>query len=94
GQYALAVVTALPFLLWIGAVAPVRTAAAIVTAALVGFVFLRHLKRRLGGVTGDCLGALCYIGQVVFLLALAADPAAASPPVPPQVPWTTGLLGP
>ncbi|MEM1180101.1 MAG: adenosylcobinamide-GDP ribazoletransferase, partial [Acidobacteriota bacterium] len=36
GQYALAFVTTLPFLLWIGAVAPVRTAAAMVTAALVG----------------------------------------------------------
>lgn len=32
----------------------------------------RSIRRKLGGVTGDCLGCACYISQVLVLLAAAA----------------------
>lgn len=35
---------------------------------LVGFLFLRHADRILGGITGDILGALCEISGLVFVL--------------------------
>ena len=34
--------------------------------------FRRTLMRRLGGVTGDCLGFGVYIGQILILLAACA----------------------
>ena len=34
-------------------------------------VLVRFVRRRLGGVTGDCLGTLCYAAQVVTLLVAA-----------------------
>lgn len=38
-------------------------------AVLSAFVLARALGRKLGGVTGDILGAVCELNQVVFLLA-------------------------
>lgn len=32
-----------------------------------------YVQRRLGGVTGDCLGTACYLGQCVMLLAATAE---------------------
>jgi adenosylcobinamide-GDP ribazoletransferase len=37
-------------------------------------LFLRGVRRKLGGVTGDCLGCLCYLVQIVVLLVAAAQP--------------------
>jgi adenosylcobinamide-GDP ribazoletransferase len=43
---------------------------------LTSFVFVAWLasllQRRLGGLTGDCLGFACYMGQLILLLAAAA----------------------
>lgn len=53
-------------------VAPLQAAlAALLLVALVGYFYV-YLRRRLGGVTGDCLGCLCYLGQIAVLLAAAA----------------------
>ncbi len=41
-------------------------AVAALTLAVVGYV-----RRRLGGMTGDCLGFLCYVAQVAALLVAA-----------------------
>jgi adenosylcobinamide-GDP ribazoletransferase len=45
-------------------------AVGLVAAAL--WWFLRGIRRRLGGLTGDCLGCIGYIVQVLVLLAAAA----------------------
>lgn len=48
--------------------------AAICFAALAAIViwFMTLVQRRLGGITGDCLGCICYGSMVVVLLATAA----------------------
>lgn len=38
-------------------------------AVLSAFVLARSLGKKLGGVTGDILGAVCELNQVIFLLA-------------------------
>ncbi|MFA1547434.1 adenosylcobinamide-GDP ribazoletransferase [Actinomadura chokoriensis] len=54
-----------------GAVLAVAAVCAALAAALLT---LRHAVRRLGGVTGDVLGALVEIAATAALIALAADP--------------------
>ena len=53
---------------------PLRLAGAIglVAVALVCLVWRAYLERRLGGYTGDCLGAAQQIGECVFYLACTA----------------------
>ena len=52
-------------------IAPFQSAlAAVFLLALVSYFFI-YLRRRLGGATGDCLGCLCYLGQIAVLLAAA-----------------------
>ena len=53
--------------------APARAAAGIMLALLFACWLTHHVRRRLGGVTGDILGAACFGGQLAFLLALAAN---------------------
>jgi adenosylcobinamide-GDP ribazoletransferase len=50
---------------------PIHLLMAIVALTLVAYLFVRTIRRRLGGMTGDCLGCLCMIVQVVVLLACA-----------------------
>lgn len=49
--------------LWMGALLPV---------ALVWFWFSRKLRQRLGGYTGDCLGAMQQLCEVAFYLGVLA----------------------
>ena len=42
----------------------------VLLAIAVGFV--RYVRRRIGGVTGDCLGFICYVSQVLVLLTATA----------------------
>jgi adenosylcobinamide-GDP ribazoletransferase len=51
---------------------PYRFTAAIAVLLLFVVVFVWYVRRRLGGVTGDCLGCACYVGQVLTLLAATA----------------------
>lgn len=41
--------------------------AAILIAGTTGFVFIRHIRYRLGGITGDSLGALNEIMEITVL---------------------------
>jgi adenosylcobinamide-GDP ribazoletransferase len=56
----------------LGLLGPIRAAA--VPVGLVLFVgwFVWYVRKRLGGVTGDCLGFACYAGQLLVLLAASA----------------------
>lgn len=51
---------------------PSRVLAAVVVLPLFAAAFVLYVRRRLGGVTGDCLGCACYVGQVLVLLAATA----------------------
>lgn len=47
--------------------------AVIVALLLLRWVFMRYLQRRIGGYTGDCLGALQQLAEVsVYLILLAS----------------------
>lgn len=51
---------------------PLRAVVGVVVAVAVVLVLLRRCTRRLGGVTGDVLGASVELSLAVLLLALAA----------------------
>jgi adenosylcobinamide-GDP ribazoletransferase len=53
----------------------VRAGVAVLLSLGVTWVVRRHAIRRLGGITGDVLGALCEIATLVSLLTLAAGRA-------------------
>lgn len=53
----------------------VQAAVAPIAALLVAWLVGRHAVRRVGGLTGDVLGALCEIATTVCLLVLALNPA-------------------
>lgn len=63
----------LPAALWLFQLRPEQTLLAVVALALLAVGFRAVLQRRIGGTTGDCLGCLCYLAQVVVLLAAGAD---------------------
>lgn len=67
-----ALLAALPGLLGVLLLAPLRMLTAALLAAGFLMWFRRLLLRRLGGSTGDCLGFAAYAGQLLLLLALAA----------------------
>ena len=46
---------------------------AILLLIPVIFILCRGIQRKLGGVTGDCLGCIGYVSQVLVLLAAAAN---------------------
>lgn len=52
---------------------PASFAIAMLMLVLAIGYFVWYVKRRLGGMTGDCLGCICYISQVIVLLAAVAD---------------------
>ncbi len=49
--------------------APLQSLAILVAVPIVVLAFVAYVRKRIGGMTGDCLGALCCIVQVVVLLA-------------------------
>ena len=51
---------------------PQRLVIAIFAVVVITFVWGRYVRWRIGGVTGDCLGALCYAAQVTVLLVACA----------------------
>lgn len=50
-----------------------RSLAVVAVLLLLRWGFLRYLQRRIGGYTGDCLGALQQLSEVVIYLVLLAQ---------------------
>lgn len=67
-----AAVTGLPAALPLALLWPERFAASLVAVLAVTGTFVYYLRRRIGGITGDCVGAICYLSQIVVLLCCAA----------------------
>ena len=63
---------ALPVVLAAAANDPGRTGCALLAVAGVVAAWGWYVRRRLGGVTGDCLGCAAYLGQVAVVSAWAA----------------------
>jgi adenosylcobinamide-GDP ribazoletransferase len=72
GTVALGAALALPAVLGLALLQPLHFALALAIAAAATIWFLRVVVRTLGGITGDCLGCLCYLVQVIVLLVAAA----------------------
>jgi adenosylcobinamide-GDP ribazoletransferase len=68
----LALVTAIPGLLFFSLSAPVAVLIACVGGGVFLMWFRSLLLRRVGGSTGDCLGFAVYAGQLILLLAATA----------------------
>ena len=51
---------------------PGQLGAMLLVVALLTVAVVRYVRRRLGGMTGDCLGFLCYTAQGAALLVAAA----------------------
>ena len=75
GRLALGTILAAPGCLPLAWIAPGRLALMVVAVAVATLAVVRYVRRRLGGITGDCLGFTCYLAQVAALLVAAARPA-------------------
>jgi adenosylcobinamide-GDP ribazoletransferase len=64
--------TAVPGVVAFGWAAPLRTGVGWFAVGVATVVWAIYVRRRIGGVTGDCLGCGCYLGQCAFLLAATA----------------------
>ncbi len=62
----------LPSLVALGVSHPVNLISGCLASAAVVSLWARYVVRRIGGVTGDCLGAGCYFTQVTLTLAAGA----------------------
>lgn len=58
---------------WLAVASTPGTFAALVLAPTFVWWYAGYVRRRLGGTTGDLLGACAFVVQVIALLALAAD---------------------
>ncbi|VTU02494.1 cobalamin synthase : Adenosylcobinamide-GDP ribazoletransferase OS=Isosphaera pallida (strain ATCC 43644 / DSM 9630 / IS1B) GN=cobS PE=3 SV=1: CobS [Gemmataceae bacterium] len=65
-------VLAVPAVFAFAWVSPLRAAVGLVAVVVSTLAWAGYVRRRIGGVTGDCLGCGCYLGQCVFLLAATA----------------------
>ena len=69
---ALTVAVPIAALVWLGAMPWYAMLAAMLAAAVVTIWFARLLVRRIGGYTGDCLGAVQQAAEVSIYLAVLA----------------------
>jgi adenosylcobinamide-GDP ribazoletransferase len=67
-------VLAVPAVVWYAWLEPIRFGCGQAAVLLGVGAWAWYVHRRLGGTTGDCLGFACYLGQVLVLLAAAAQP--------------------
>jgi len=75
GEFAIASVTVLPpaaALVLHGSLGAAACAGAVLAAALAALWLARKFERRLGGYTGDCLGAVQQLSEVAIYLAVLA----------------------
>jgi adenosylcobinamide-GDP ribazoletransferase len=71
GRLALGTALAVPGCLGLALVDPVRLALGLAAVMALTVWLVVYVRRRLGGITGDCLGFLCYAAQVMILLLAA-----------------------
>lgn len=62
----------LPAAVWLAVQLPQHAALAVTLLVPTIFGFMRWVDRRLGGITGDCLGCIGFVAQLLVLLAAAA----------------------
>ncbi len=67
GELAFAALCGLVPCLW---VPPAQTAVALALAALIALLAARYFVKRIGGYTGDCLGATQQLTEIAFYLGL------------------------
>jgi adenosylcobinamide-GDP ribazoletransferase len=65
----LGLLVAVPALVPMVLLDPIRASAVPVGLVLFLCWFVPYLRRRLGGASGDCIGFACYVGQLIVLLA-------------------------
>ena len=65
-------VAALSFAVWPLLALPLRFAWSVLAVIAARLILARWFKRRIGGYTGDCLGAAQQVTEVVFYLAVVA----------------------
>ena len=68
----LATLWTLPAVIWFASVMPWQAAIAVLLLVPTLIWFVRYVRRRIGGSTGDCLGCIGYITQLLVLLSAAA----------------------
>jgi adenosylcobinamide-GDP ribazoletransferase len=68
----LAALPACPALVPLAVFSVVRASVAVVVTAGFLAALVPYLRRRIGGVTGDCLGFAGYVGQLIVLLVVSA----------------------
>jgi adenosylcobinamide-GDP ribazoletransferase len=67
-------VLAAPAVVWYAWLEPIRFGCGLAAVLLGAGAWAWYVRWRLGGTTGDGLGFACYLGQVLVLLAAAAQP--------------------
>jgi adenosylcobinamide-GDP ribazoletransferase len=70
--FAWACLASLPGIAWLGVCDPPLVLISIGLTAIFLACFAAYVRARIGGLTGDCLGALCYFVQILVLLCAAA----------------------
>jgi adenosylcobinamide-GDP ribazoletransferase len=71
GRLALGTALAIPGCLGLAMKSPGRLMLALVAVVAITAWLVVYVRRKLGGITGDCLGFLCYAAQVTVLLVAA-----------------------
>jgi len=70
-QHATFIISAIPVLL-LACVALIPTLLSVLSAVIVGKTFARYSKKRIGGITGDILGAIQQLSELAFYLTFIA----------------------
>jgi adenosylcobinamide-GDP ribazoletransferase len=73
GQLLLAFFWVLPLTVAFAILQPISAVCALLLLILSILYFSHYVRKRIGGMTGDCLGCICYISQLVVLLAANID---------------------
>jgi adenosylcobinamide-GDP ribazoletransferase len=73
-QLGLGTLLVIPAVSWYGSIELYRCAIAIVVIMAAALIWASYVHRRIGGVTGDCLGFICYLAQLLVLLTVVARP--------------------
>ena len=70
-RHATLIISAIPVLL-LACVAFIPTLLSVLSATIVGKTFARYSKKRIGGITGDILGAIQQLSELAFYLTFIA----------------------